>query len=98
MRNAMHDIETSVYEGGFRAFVAAIFAIVFISCYGADAASALRIGAHVALIYSLSMMISANGRSSGAWASLRGADASKLRFAEFGCLLAIVLQSASEFA
>lgn len=94
----MQDIETSVYEGGFRAFVAAIFAIVFMSCYGADAAGAMRIGAHVALIYSLSMMISANGRLSGAWASLRGADVPKLRFAEFGCLLAILLEGASEFA
>jgi hypothetical protein len=94
-----HDPETAFYRALFYAIVAALLAATLMLCYSADWAGALRIGAHIALIYAVVMMIDAGRRSSRPRFNIDDSQRPMaepgtrptLRFAEGGSALAITL-------
>jgi hypothetical protein len=100
-----HDPETAFYRAFFYAIVAALLAATLMLCYGADWGGALRIGAHIALIYAVVMMIDAGSRSSRPRGEIHdsqrplaeAATLPTLRFAEGGSAVAITLSGTALF-
>jgi hypothetical protein len=105
----MREPETAFYECAFRGFIALIVSAVLMACYSADAAGALRIAAHVALLYAVFTMAlaeprrepSRQGVAAGLHATLPDRPANvqpdriMLYFAEGGTLVAIALSVAA---
>jgi len=87
----MHDPDPAFYWSLWRAILAAILATVLMACYGASATNALLIGANVALLYALGMMLSARS----IYRPRARSHIPVLRFAEAGSAIAIALSSAA---
>jgi ABC-type microcin C transport system permease subunit YejB len=86
---------TVFYEGVWRATLAVVSAAILMICFNASVTGALLIGANVALLFALGMMLYASQIARERPYTAKHVDTSPLRFAQGGAGVAAALSGSA---